>query len=145
MPASTGLGDSRITASNTPPKIPMAIESTVRISVLRRPRSTGSENRYWPTTSHSKFGFVRNECTSIATSTAMTATATQRPGCRTGTAWSGRAGPASVWSATITRQPAAPLIFDVVIAPPETLHLSRIALYVPSVISACTAPWIALA
>ena len=122
------MGDSRITASSTPPTIPIAIDSTVRISVLRRPRSTGSENRYWPTTSHWKFGFVRNEWTSIATSTTITTTATQRPGCRTGTALIGGAGPASVCSATIARQPAAPLIFDVVIAPDETLHLSRIDL-----------------
>ena len=78
--------------------MPITIDSTVRISVLRRPRSTGSEKRYWPTTSHPKLGFVTNVWTSIATSTTMTATATHRPGWRSGTALIGSDFPVSVCS-----------------------------------------------
>ena len=66
--------------------MPMSIDSTVRISVLRRPLRTGPENRYLPTTSQRKPSLVRIVLTSIAPSTASTAIATHRPGCRTGTA-----------------------------------------------------------
>src|SRR3954447_23087286 len=73
-------------ASPIPPTRPIAIDSTVSTSVLFRPFSTGGEKRYSPTTGQRKPGLVRIVLTSIAASTASTATASHRPGCRTGTA-----------------------------------------------------------
>ncbi len=56
---------------------------------------------------------------------------------------SGATAPATWSSPEEPGQPEAPLITGSVIAPLETPHLSRIALYVPSVINAFTAPRIA--
>ena len=64
----------------------MAIEAAVSHSVVQTPCTTGSVNAFWDWNCHAQFGFVRTLLTAIATSTAMTATATHRPGCRTGTA-----------------------------------------------------------
>src|SRR5829696_4053741 len=80
----------------------------------------------------------------MATSTASTATPTQRPGWRTGTALiSSGAGPVPVVVLTVgprPTQPAAPLMTGSVIAPVCTPHCSRIALYDPSATRAFTAP-----
>ena len=112
----------------------------------RTPSRTRWSNRYFPTVSHRNLGLVTTLLTSIATSTASTATATQRPGCRTGTALissggslppAARRGSAG-WSCRPSSR--APLITGSVIAPSETSHRSRIALYVPSAMSAFTAP-----
>jgi hypothetical protein len=73
-------------ASAMPPTMPISIDSTVRINVLLSPLRTGPENRYRPTTSQRNPSLVRIVLTSIAASTASTAIAPQRPGCRTGTA-----------------------------------------------------------
>src|SRR5882757_996575 len=88
---STGFGDSRMTARIRPPTAPIAIASTVSIRVLRRPLSTTSENMYWPTTGQLNRGLVKIAFTNCAASTASTATDTQRPGWRTGTALIGAA------------------------------------------------------
>ena len=63
---STGFGDSRMTASTMPPTMPMSIDSTVRISVLRRPLRTGGRTGTRPTTSQRKPSLVRIVLTSIA-------------------------------------------------------------------------------
>jgi hypothetical protein len=47
-----------MTASAIPPKIPMSIDSTVRMSVLRSPFRIGGANRYWPTIRHRKPSLV---------------------------------------------------------------------------------------
>src|SRR4029453_16725135 len=84
--------------------------------------------------------------TSIATSTPINATLTQRQGCRTGTALMSSGGTvaerrAASGGAVMTGcYAAAPLMTGLVIAPLETPHLSRIALYVPSSIRAFTPP-----
>ena len=121
-------------ASAMPPTMPISIDSTVRISVFCSPLRTGGENRYLPTTSHRKPSLVRIVLTSIAPSTASTATAAHRPGCRTGTALIGR-GPAGdrpgpARGRVVGRrghgQPVG-LISEVAIAPLATPYLSRIA------------------
>src|SRR5690606_39366079 len=75
-----------VIASAIPPTMPIIIDSAVRISVLRSPFRTGGENRYSPTMCHRKLSLVSTVLTNIAASTASTATASHRPGWRTGTA-----------------------------------------------------------
>src|SRR4051812_2396783 len=71
----------------TPPTTPTIIDSTVTSSVpFRKPLITGCWFIAWKTKCQSNALLVTNRCTSMATSTAITAIATQRPGCRTGTA-----------------------------------------------------------
>lgn len=86
VPEMIGLGDSRITASTMPRATPIAIASTVSSSVVRTPPSTGGANMLSSMKRHWNAGLVTSMLTNIATSTATTAVATQRPGCRTGTA-----------------------------------------------------------
>src|ERR1700730_10472163 len=95
----SGFGDSRITARITPSTIPINIASTVNSSVISTPRSTGPENRYWPTTPHWKRGLLTTELTSPTSRTATIAALIQRPGCLTGTAFISSGGPASAMSA----------------------------------------------
>ena len=56
------------------------------INVVRAPRSTAGVNMLSNMKLHWNTGFVSSMCTNIAMSTAMTAAAIHRPGCRTGTA-----------------------------------------------------------
>src|SRR3954447_6495710 len=94
VPARTGFGDSRMTATMMPSSTPRTMASTVITRVVRAPRSTAGVNMLSNMNPHWNTGFVSSMFTNIATSTAMTAAATHRPGCRTGTAWirSGAAG-----------------------------------------------------
>ncbi len=109
--------------------MPIAIDSAVRISVLRRPFSTGGEKRYSATTDQPKPSLVSRELTAIAARTASTATASHRPGWRTGTALigSGRGAAAAVAS-PVGAATAQLRISDVGMAPSPTDHLSRIFL-----------------
>src|SRR5690606_31231751 len=86
-----------------PISMPPTIAATVSRIVLRTPLSTASEVMYLPCSSHSSASLVNRKLTNIATSTSTTAAATQRPGCRTGTARiaSGRAFSTS--SSTVMR------------------------------------------
>src|SRR4051812_8617647 len=69
-----------------PSRTPTAMARTVMINVVRAPRSTGGRNMLSNMKPHWNTGFVTSMCTNISARTAMTAAATQRPGCRTGTA-----------------------------------------------------------
>src|SRR5579859_3010197 len=94
-PLSSGLGDSRRTASTVPRMTPIAMATTVSSSVRPSPAMISCAAKYWPTVSQWNRGLVTSACTSIANSTRTTAAGTHRPGCLTGTALisSGR-GPA---------------------------------------------------
>src|SRR4051812_19843262 len=69
-----------------PSRIPMIMASTVMISVVRAPRSTGAEKMLSNMNRHENTGFVTSMWTNMATRTAITAAAPHRHGCRTGTA-----------------------------------------------------------
>ncbi|WP_452176591.1 hypothetical protein [Kitasatospora saccharophila] len=86
MPESTGFFDSRMTASSTPPTTPISMDSAVSSRVTQMPCTTVGSRSVAPTKSQSSAGLVSRTCSSIAPSTATTATETQRPGWRTGTA-----------------------------------------------------------
>src|SRR5690349_5994759 len=90
---------------------------------------------------------VRSRCRNIAARTASTAIATQRPGWRTGTALIGSGRTRTLWVCALMApaQDTDGLTAGEVIAPASTPHLARIFLYVPSVISACTADATAVA
>ena len=75
-----------MTASTTPSVTPSTIAATVSHKVVHTPLRTGSVNAFCSWKSHCQFGLVTTLLTTIATSTAMIATSTQRPGCRTGMA-----------------------------------------------------------
>ena len=78
---STGFLLSRSTASNTPSPTPMIIAITVpKMVPLIRPSMIGGRNRNSKVLAQSHRGLVTKECTTMATSTAMNATATQRQG-----------------------------------------------------------------
>src|SRR5665213_141037 len=81
-----------MTAASVPNTMPIAIDRMVSLMVIHTPRRMMLLKRYLRTVGHSRFGLVNSMCTSIATSTAITAIATHRQGCRTGTArmFSGR-------------------------------------------------------
>jgi hypothetical protein len=79
-PDSTGLADSRMTASTTPPTTPTTIEQIVtRIVPLSRPSITGRWFMALATNDHSKAWLATSRCSSIRLRTAMTAIATHRP------------------------------------------------------------------
>src|SRR3990170_3555811 len=82
-----------MTASAIPPTIPMTIDSTVSTSVFCKPLRIGGENRYCPTIRQRNPSLVSTVLTNIAASTAITATASHRPGWRTGTALIGSGRP----------------------------------------------------
>ena len=88
-PDRMGLADSRITASSTPPTMPITIPIAVSSSVLTTPSRIWLLNTYCPTTPQpNRVCLTSPRCTrakinvltSIAMTTAMTATATHRPG-----------------------------------------------------------------
>src|SRR5436190_19368737 len=85
-PETSGLGDSRMTASSTPSSTPMVIALTVSSSVMTTPSRMRWSNRNSPTTCHSSCLFVATEWISEAANSRIRAPATQRPGRRTGTA-----------------------------------------------------------
>src|SRR4051812_18896839 len=69
-----------------PSRMPMTMARTVMISVVRAPRSTGAEKMLSAMNPQENTGFVTSMWTNMATRTAITAAATHRQGCRTGTA-----------------------------------------------------------
>src|SRR3954468_2246331 len=75
-----------MTATTMPSRTPHTMASTVMINVVRTPRSTGGRNMLSNMNPHWNTGFVISMCTNISARTAMITAATQRPGCRTGTA-----------------------------------------------------------
>src|SRR5215216_248988 len=81
-----GFGDSRIMAITIPSATPMIIDSTVRRSDVFTPSMTGGRNMLSSMKLHWKASFVTSMWTNIAATMARTTIATQRPGCRTGTA-----------------------------------------------------------
>src|SRR3954453_22202734 len=81
-----------MTASTTPSRTPSTIASTVMTNVVRAPRRTAGVNMLSNMKDHWNTGLVTSMWTNIATSTAMTAVAIQRPGGRTGTARIGSGG-----------------------------------------------------
>src|SRR5918998_1633864 len=84
-PRRTGLSDSRITARMTPSATPKIIASTVtRMVPFQNPSTTGDWIITSKTNGQSNAGLLTSRFTNIAASTASTAMATQRPGCRTG-------------------------------------------------------------
>ncbi len=94
-----GFGDSRMTAMTMPSRTPRIIASTVSSRLVRTPSSTGGRNMLRNMNRHWNASFVTSMCANIATSTAMTASAAQRPGWRTGTARMGSGPPAATcWS-----------------------------------------------
>ena len=143
---STGLGDSRITARMMPSVTPISMEKIVSRIVPRTPAMIGGRNALSTMNAHWKWSFVMSMCKNIETSTARTAIATQRPGCRTGTALigSGRARSSVI---SCVAMPVARYGFtaDVLMPPASTPHRFRIVAYVPSSISFWTAPEIASA
>src|SRR5689334_18080312 len=81
-----------MTATTMPSSTPSSMASTVMINVVRTPRITGGRNMLSNMNPHWNTGFVSSMCTNMRASTAMTAAATRRPGCRCGTAricWGG--------------------------------------------------------
>ena len=105
----------------------MSIASTVMISVVRAPRSTAGVNMLSNMNSHWNTGFVSSMCTNIATSTAMTAAAIHRPGCRTGTALICSGGAARVVVSDAMAWPGQPTAGFTVgssMAPASTPHFS---------------------
>src|SRR4030088_212641 len=73
-------------ASTTPRITPIAIALAVSSSVTVTPSRIRWSNRNCPTTCHSRSLFVATERTSEAPNSKISPVATQRPGCRTGTA-----------------------------------------------------------
>src|SRR4029453_179600 len=73
-------------AITIPSATPMIIASTVTISVVRTPSMTGGRNMLSSMKPHWNASFVSSMWTNIATTMARITIATQRPGCRTGTA-----------------------------------------------------------
>ena len=69
-----------MTDSTMPSSTPMAIAAMVSQIVVQTPCRTGPRNAFCHWKLHSQFGFVKTLWTNIATSKAMTATATHRPG-----------------------------------------------------------------
>jgi hypothetical protein len=69
-----------------PSATPMTIDSTVSSSVVRTPSMTGGRNMFSSMKLHWNASLVTSMWTNIATMIARTTIATQRPGCRTGTA-----------------------------------------------------------
>src|SRR5882757_8294747 len=102
-PDTTGLGDSRMTASTVPSTTPITMASAVSSSVATSPCITVPVVKYFLTRPQRQAGLENSVCTSIA---ASTATETHRPGCRTGTAVirSGAADPATSVPGTIIKK-----------------------------------------
>src|SRR5262245_51178335 len=88
-----GFGDSRKIAMTTPSETPMAIAKIVNRIVVLTPLMIGGRNMLSIMNDHWNALLVTSRWTNMPTSKAMTAIATQRHGCRTGTALiaSGRA------------------------------------------------------
>ena len=86
-PRSTGLSESRITASTTPSATPRTIDATVtRMVPFQKPSSTGLWFIACSTKGQLKASLLTSRLASIRARTAITAIATQRHGCRTGRA-----------------------------------------------------------
>ena len=100
---STGFGDRRITARMTPPLMPTTMASAVTSTVpFQRPSSTGLCCIASHTKGQLNASLVSTMLTNMATSRAITATATHRSGWRTGAA-SIRPGRSSVARASVSR------------------------------------------
>ena len=81
------MSDSRITARMTPSATPKIIASTVtRMVPFQNPSITGDWIIASRTKGQSNAGLLISRLRNMAASTASTAMATQRPGCRTGVA-----------------------------------------------------------
>src|SRR4029453_16565686 len=73
-------------AITIPSVTPMIIDSTVRVSDVRTPSMTGGRNMLSNMKRHWNASLVTSMWTNMAATMARTTIATQRPGCRTGTA-----------------------------------------------------------
>ena len=79
---SSGDFDSRMSASTVPSPNPTTAAAAVSRIVPHRPSSTDGQVRYCQTMLHSHLGLETSELTTIASSTATIAVATQRAGWR---------------------------------------------------------------
>ena len=120
----------------------------------RRPGGSPSLNAYFHCSDQLKRGFVTTLWTSIAARTAMTTTATQRPGWRTGTALIASAVPVAPCvcgghGLSLPRRTGGALLGGVDLAGLDRARLRaplvRICWYWPPSMSFWTAPWIAFA
>jgi hypothetical protein len=112
----------------------MTMARTVTSRAVRTPSSTGGRNMLSNMKPHWKAGLVTSMWTNIATRTAMTTMATQRPGWRTGTALRVSGGTRSGVLVAVSVMAPAPfdrrqgLTVGLSIAPASTPHLVRIVL-----------------